>query len=75
MTYFSSSSSGNGVSIFIGLALCIVLLIIVKGCEAVTCVDVGETTGRNVHWTFYSGCYVEVNDKMIPLDSWRGEQD
>jgi hypothetical protein len=37
------------------------------------CDQVEEVTGRNTEWRALSGCYVEVNNRMVPLGSWRGE--
>lgn len=41
---------------------------------AVSCDEVGEMSGRRVEYRLISGCYVEVNGRMIPRDSWRGEE-
>lgn len=38
------------------------------------CSEVGDVTGRRTDYRVLSGCYVEVNGRMVPLDSWRGEE-
>ena len=52
----------------------ILLLLGARGCEAISCADVSEVTGRRTNFRLISGCYIEVNGKMIPRDSWRGEE-
>lgn len=37
------------------------------------CADIGERSGRRTEWGIVSGCFIEVNGRMIPKDSWRGE--
>lgn len=37
----------------------------------VECLDVGRMTGRSVAWSLWSGCYVSVDGKMVPLSVWR----
>lgn len=43
------------------------------GCDKIECADVGATTGRETKHSVLSGCYVEVDGRMIPRDSWKGE--
>ncbi len=43
--------------------------------NAASCKEVGQMTGRETTYKFLSGCYVKVNNRMIPADTWRGEQD
>lgn len=42
---------------------------------SLTCDDIGDATGRHVEYRILSGCYVQVNGRMVPAGSWRGEQD
>ena len=60
----------------VGMALC---LVAIGSCSAgfasVRCTEVGEVTQRNTEWRLMSGCYVEVEGRMIPRESWRGEQE
>lgn len=41
----------------------------------IKCDEVSRVTGRKTEYHYFSGCYIEVNGRMIPSDSWRGEQD
>ncbi len=52
-----------------------IILFAARGCESVGCAEVGATTQRKTEFHMLSGCYVEVNGRMVPLDSWRGEQE
>lgn len=45
------------------------------GCSSMQCHDVERATGKRTEYRVLTGCYVEVGGKMIPLGSWRGEQE
>lgn len=56
------------------LAPLAVVLLCGKGCSAASCVESAEMTGRKTEYKMISGCFIEVNGRMVPLDSWRGEE-
>jgi len=70
-----SNSSDGAISLvvtlaFLGLVLC------GSACWSYTsCDQKGEVTGRETEWRLISGCYIKVEGRWIPEDSWRGEQD
>lgn len=35
-----------------------------------SCLEQGELTGMNVQYELLSGCYVHVDDRLIPYDRW-----
>ena len=39
------------------------------------CDEINAVTGRKTQYRLISGCYVEVDGRWVPRDSWRGEQD
>lgn len=65
----------NTIAVFVVVLVAAVFGGGVVGCEKIKCLDVGETTGRKTYHSIYSGCYIEVDGRMIPRDSWRGEQE
>ncbi len=42
---------------------------------AAECSTIGEMSGRRTEWKVLGGCFVEVKGRLIPKDSWRGEED
>lgn len=36
-----------------------------------TCKQISEQTGRYTQYRVLSGCYIQVNDELIPVDNWR----
>lgn len=68
----------RGVEFLFGLAMVLVVGAIFGGafaCESARCSTVGEMSGRRTEWRLIGGCFVEVKGRMIPQDSWRGEED
>lgn len=55
--------------IVVGLFLGTVALGMASAANA--CSDTGHMTGRRTVYSFWSGCYVEVNGKLIPSERWR----
>lgn len=43
--------------------------------DSCSCDQLGEMTGKETKWRVLSGCYVKVDGRWIPRDSWRGEQE
>lgn len=39
------------------------------------CGQIGEVSGKRTEYHVGSGCYIEVNGRLIPKDSWRGEEE
>lgn len=65
-----------------GLIVCLFSLVFIGcvcggavACEAATCHQVGAMSGRRVQFKLIGGCFVEVNGRLIPQGSWRGEED
>ena len=54
--------------LLMGAVLSIDLALTAKQCR-----DLESSTGRYTEWTLWNGCLVEVNDKLVPRDNWRGE--
>lgn len=68
-------SSDGWWGLVISLGALVVMLLGLRGCDAWQCSEVEATTGRSTQWRLISGCYVEVDGRWIPRDSWRGEQE
>lgn len=71
-------SRGRGVEFVAGLVMVLILGALTGGALAVhaaECSTIGEMSGRRTEWKVIGGCFVEVNGRLIPKDSWRGEED
>jgi hypothetical protein len=44
-------------------------------CDSATCSSVGKRAGKRTEYELLGGCFIEVNGRMIPQGSWRGEED
>ncbi len=44
-------------------------------CSCAKCDELTDVSNRPTKWKLISGCYVKVEGRWIPRDSWRGEQD
>lgn len=70
-----SSGSDSWLSIILILVFMGLLLGGARGCDAWRCNQTQDMTGKRTQWRFVSGCYIEVDGRWIPKDSWRGEQE
>jgi hypothetical protein len=57
------------------LMLFAVLLVWTRITGAVECLDLDSQTPYKTKFSVLSGCYVEVDGRWVPRDSWRGEQE
>lgn len=59
------------------LAVTVGLIVILFGgamaCSELTCEDLGDNSDVKTKYSWVSGCYVRVDGRWIPRDSWRGE--
>ena len=62
-------------AILAALAIAAVLFVTAYAIPSCRCSDVADATGRDTQYRIISGCYVLVNDRWVPSDSWRGEQE
>ena len=60
-----------------GLVFVVVMLLLVVfilgiglGATIMECNRIEQISDRRTEWYFIGGCYVEVNDELIPLDAW-----
>ncbi len=73
---YNYTSSGSNIPIAVSVIALIMLVFVLPSIFGqLQCNEVGDVTGRNTTYKLMSGCYIEVNGKMVPSDSWRGEQD
>lgn len=77
MSRYKSDSSWLGLLVQLAIYLVALGAIMLgfRGCGALQCDEVEQTTGRKTQFRLISGCYVQVEGRWIPQDSWRGEQD
>jgi len=46
-----------------------------RGVGAIACVDIESQTKYETKFSIFSGCYVHVDGRWVPRESWRGEQE
>lgn len=68
----------NGLYVALAFAAGVVVLVVgicamAIGFTSAACSEMGERANRDTSYSWLSGCFVEVNGRMIPADSWRGE--
>lgn len=51
-------------------ALCTGAGFVVSNLDRAACMEQGKKTGMNVSYAFLSGCYVHVDDHIVPYDKW-----
>lgn len=59
------------------ISVVIVALLLVGSCAVSDwqCGQIGEVSGKRTEYYVGSGCYIEVNGRLIPKESWRGEEE
>lgn len=55
-------------------ALLAAIIMIAIGMDHSACAQLAEVSGHKTQYYKLSGCYVRVNGRMIPKESWRGEK-
>jgi hypothetical protein len=69
------SNDGSLFTLIFTIVFVAILMLGWRGCEAIQCDEVGDATGKPTQFRFISGCYVKVDGRWVPRDSWRGEQE
>lgn len=51
----------------------LVMIVATVGMGKIGCDDLGDNSAVKTKYSWISGCYVHVDGRWIPRDSWRGE--
>lgn len=68
-----SNHDHSGFGIITTIILIGFILIGAKACSEFKCEDIESNSGIKTKFSWWTGCYVKVQGRWIPKDSWRGE--